>query len=320
MSPGTLKQVVTTAINFLETNDIEISPRKFKLKVKLPRATRKNKQALSKDDVIHVLNSCSDIRLKTYILLLASTGMRPGEGLSLRIKDIDFKSNPARIFLRGEITKTKTDRTIFLTEETKKQLMAWIDYKYRSRRRSFFDKTLGKWINERKMPQKNDTDLLFVVHHKSTQIAKHAYINLVDAFGKTLDRINMGQKEESNKHHRRRRLTFHSFRRFVKTTISDLGYGDFSEYFIGHSGSTYYRKPEKEKIELFRKIEPHLTFLDYPTLERQGADIQVKMDILEEENKRLRQSDIQKEDALSALSDQVLKLMNEVQDMKKLRP
>ena len=246
--------------------------------------------------------------------------MRPGEGLSLRIKDIDFKSNPARIFLRGEITKTKTDRTIFLTEETKKQLMAWIDYKYRSRRRSFFDKTLGKWINERKMPQKNDTDLLFVVHHKSTQIAKHAYINLVDAFGKTLDRINMGQKEESNKHHRRRRLTFHSFRRFVKTTISDLGYGDFSEYFIGHSGSTYYRKPEKEKIELFRKIEPHLTFLDYPTLERQGADIQVKMDILEEENKRLRQSDIQKEDALSALSDQVLKLMNEVQDMKILRP
>ena len=105
----------------------------------------------------------------------------------------------------------------------------------------------------------------------------------------------------------------------MKTTISDLGYGDFSEYFIGHSGSTYYRKTEKEKTQLFRKIEPHLTFLDYSTLEQKGADVQTKVEHLENENQRLRHSDQLKEDALSTLSDQVMKLMIEVHELKKQR-
>ncbi|MGZ5490271.1 MAG: hypothetical protein ACXW2E_08120 [Nitrososphaeraceae archaeon] len=53
----------------------------------------------------------------------------------------------------------------------------------------------------------------------------------------------MGSKDESNEN--RRKITLHSFRRFVKTTISDLGYADYSEWFIGHAGSTYWRKKDK---------------------------------------------------------------------------
>lgn len=45
ISPVTLKQWVVTVKNFLEYNDVDISPRKFKLKVKLPKVIRKNKQA-----------------------------------------------------------------------------------------------------------------------------------------------------------------------------------------------------------------------------------------------------------------------------------
>lgn len=112
------------------------------------------------------------------------------------------------------------------------------------------------------------------------------YITLITAFEKTLDRIGKGVYEDSNK--RRRKITLHSFRRWVKSTISDLGFSDYSEWFIGHSGSTYYRKSDKEKAELFKKIEPYLTYLDYSILERKGADIQTKVDTLEDENKELR--------------------------------
>jgi hypothetical protein len=49
--------------------------------------------------------------------------------------------------------------------------------------------------------------------------------------------MGKGAREDGN---RRRQITLHSFRMFVKTTISDLGYADYSEYFIGHSGSTYW--------------------------------------------------------------------------------
>jgi hypothetical protein len=66
---------------------------------------------------------------------------------------------------------------------------------------------------------------------------------------------------------------------FIKSTISE---SDYSEWFIGHNGSTYYRKTEKEKAEIFRKIEPYLTFLDYSELEAGGADVDTK---LQENNK-----------------------------------
>jgi hypothetical protein len=74
-----------------------------------------------------------------------------------------------------------------------------------------------------------------------------------EEFANTLDRIGFGNREDGNKS--RREITFHSFRRFVKTTISDLGYQDLFRVFIGHSGGTYWRKKDCEKAELFRKIE-----------------------------------------------------------------
>jgi hypothetical protein len=63
-----------------------------------------------------------------------------------------------------------------------------------------------------------------------------------------------------------------------------LGFGDYSEWFIGHIGSTYYRKSDKEKAQLFSKIEPYLTFLDYSELEARGADVVTK---LQEKDKQL---------------------------------
>ena len=130
----TSKQRIVTVKNFLEYHDVDISPRKFKLKVKLPRAVRKNKEALSKEDISDILNACSNIKLKTYVMLLAATGMRATEALSIRIKDIDLKPSPAKLYLRGEYTKTRTDRIVFLTEEITHQLTSWLSYKYRTRR------------------------------------------------------------------------------------------------------------------------------------------------------------------------------------------
>ena len=59
---------------------------------------------------------------------------RAVEALSIRIKDLDFESNPAKVFVRGEYTKTKADRIVFLTQEVTQQLKSWLDYKYRTRR------------------------------------------------------------------------------------------------------------------------------------------------------------------------------------------
>jgi hypothetical protein len=80
--------------------------------------------------------------------------------------------------------------------------------------------------------------LVFAVYQTSgTPNPDFLYDDSGSCFAKTLDRSGKGNREDGN--HRRRQITLHSFRRFVKTTISDLGYADFSEWFIGHSGSIY---------------------------------------------------------------------------------
>ncbi|MFZ0513671.1 MAG: hypothetical protein WAM14_18840, partial [Candidatus Nitrosopolaris sp.] len=108
---------------------------------------------------------------------------------------------------------------------------------YRTRRICHQDKQKGKTITEFRTPNKKDTDLVFAVYQdKKTPNPDSLYDDLGRSFGKTLDRSGKGDKEDGNQ--RRRQITLHSLRRFVKTTISDLGYADFSEWFIGHSGST----------------------------------------------------------------------------------
>ncbi|HET7641946.1 MAG TPA: site-specific integrase [Nitrososphaeraceae archaeon] len=154
----TFKNKILTVKTLPEYNDIEINQRKFKLKIRYPKTVTRDKEAIDKTDIVNILNSCSDIKLKTYVMLLASTGLRAKEALSIRIKDIDFESNPAKISIRGEYTKTKIDKYTFITNELKDQLNKWLDYKYRKRRicsKEPNEKTLTKY----RIPEKNLNEL-----------------------------------------------------------------------------------------------------------------------------------------------------------------
>ena len=83
--------------------------------------------ALTEDDLSDILLACSDVRLKTYVRFLAFTGMRAVETLSIRLKDINLDSNPARVYIRGEFTKTRQDRYVCVTSEMTQQLKIWLD-------------------------------------------------------------------------------------------------------------------------------------------------------------------------------------------------
>lgn len=321
ISTLTLKQWVVTAKNFFEYHDIDINPRRFKLKVKLPKVIKKEKEALSKEDIIDIINACSDIRLKTYVMLLAASGLRASEALSIRICDVEFHADPVKVFIRGEYTKTRLDRFVYLTCEVATQLNTWLQYKYRTRRVCHVDKAKNSTVTEYRTPTKNDTDLLFSVYQTKSEVPNlHSmYTDICLDFGRMLDRIGKGGKAYVGGNGKHRPITFHSFRRYVKTTISDLGYQDYSEWFISHSGSTYWRKKESEKAEIFRKVEPYLTFLDVVNLDRKGADVQSKVDELEMINQKLRERDAMNSDAIATLSDKLAQVMQEIEILKKQR-
>ena len=75
----------------------------------------------------------------------------------------------------------------------------------------------------------------------------------------------------------------------------------------------YWTKKDSEKAEIFHKVEPYLTFLNIP----QGANIQSKVEELEEINQSLRNRDKLKDDAISQLSDRLVALSTRLQEIER---
>jgi hypothetical protein len=92
-------------------------------------------------------------------------------------------------------------------------------------------------------------------------------VKALEEFQNLLTIIGMDDRKEEGIH-RRRKITLHNFRRFVKAVISDQTNHDYSEWFLGHNKSPYYTKKELERREIYAiKCMKYLTFLDYTTLE-----------------------------------------------------
>lgn len=121
LSTGSIWLYVTAVRSYLAYCDIDIIPAKFKRRVKLPKHYRQDEQAIDASDIRRILLSCSNRRLKSYLLVLASGGMRAVEALAIRNCDLDF-SVPTTIHIRKEYAKTRVARDVYISEEATKFL------------------------------------------------------------------------------------------------------------------------------------------------------------------------------------------------------
>lgn len=265
-----ISTMVKTAKKMFRLSGIKVNNEDFREFVSLPRKVRKVKSPIEKIQVTTLLNSCKDIQLATATMFHGVFGPRPIEACAVRNMDLDLDSEVPSVLFRAEYTKTRVERRRYIPKELVKQIKIWNKYKYRKHRVMLKG---GKMVTV--TPEPKSTDLLFAVwHHDEEQPQPESvYDNLRIKFAELVDTLQVGWENDN----RRRKITFYTFRRYVKSTISDLGYSDFSEWWIGHQGSTYYNKPEKERVALFRQIEPYLTFLDYAALESAGKDIEAQI-------------------------------------------
>ena len=67
-----------------------------------------------------------DLKAKALFLTLASSGMRIGEALKLKPSDIDFTSTPTKITISASITKNKSNRITFISNEATRYLKEWL--------------------------------------------------------------------------------------------------------------------------------------------------------------------------------------------------
>ena len=253
--------VRTTRLNlavlrsYLNYHDIDIIQTKFEKRVKVPKLLKTKEAPVDVSDIRKILLTCSNRRLKVYILVLASGGMRAVEALSIRIQDIDFRVNPTKIHIRAEYAKTREDRDIYISDEATQYLEKWIEWKYRNGR----PKTLD--------------DLIFGVGYSDNP--RNLYVDMSHEFGKLLDLSGFAERKDNNP---RRKITLHSLRRFADSTITTQAGQDYAEWFLGHSDNSYYTKKESELREIYAtKCMKYLTFLDYTTIEATGKNIDAQL-------------------------------------------
>lgn len=101
-----LKVYIVVVRSYLMFYEIDIVPSKFKRRVKMPRFYSDPEEHLSLSDIRDLLEFCSNTRLRTYILLLVSSGLRATEAASLRMVDVDMTSgSPTKITVRTEYSR-----------------------------------------------------------------------------------------------------------------------------------------------------------------------------------------------------------------------
>jgi integrase len=292
--------------SYLEYWDIDISSNKFRGKVTLPKKYKRNKEALDAKDIRTILLSCTNPRLKAFLMVLASSGMRSKEAISLRNCDIDFSVRPTKVHIRPEFSKTKQEHNVYVSDECSKELQKLIDSKYAN------DQSKN-YPNHLVFAKQNYKDSIETVN---------IYRRLHEHFIKVLQKVEM-DKRKDGQGIQRRQISFHSFRTFVKTTFANQTNSDFSEWMLGHSGSVYWSMKESEKRALYSKTMPYVTFLDYSVLETTGKNIQAKLEEKDREIELIRsEHEIYKKElqTIHAKADKIDKALAELESNPNLSP
>ena len=163
----------------------------------------------------------ADIKARSMILFLVSSGARIGETLKLKIEDFELDAEPPRVHIRAEYTKGGVGaRTAYFSIEARDAINDWLNIKDGLKKRNgkkYIDKRVFGW---------------------SVYTARFMW-------NMACDKAGIGTKDKSTQ---RRIYHIHSLRKFFRTKIGlDL---DVINALMGHSeylDSSYVRQ-EQEKI------------------------------------------------------------------------
>jgi len=224
--------------------------------------------------------------------------MRVGEALASRNMDLDFSVSPAKVHIRKEYSKTRVARDVYISEEATYYLKQWLDWKYK---------------NPDRVRKFHQEDLVFTVYQSKNPHS--LYMKIWREFDKLLKIVDMIEKKEGGLK-RRSKITLHSFRRYVKTVLSNQVGQDYSEWFLGHSKSPYWTLKEANRREIYAtKCMKYLTFLDYITLEATGKNIESQ---LEEKDKQIKSMKSKYDEDIGMLKDAICDMQNLLKNPKQL--
>lgn len=315
-STATINSSLKAVKGLLHSEMITLDTRLVLESASVPRAYRdeSNEYALDKPTVSKILQSVKVRRLRVFLFCLASSGCRVGELASIKWSDINLDNKPVSIHLKPEYTKTRTGRTVFVSDEAKEELNQWRLYKeqtYANVHKKLSNDELvflaGRVRNNNNSNNNNnrgnDDTFVYLLEKKTTPdfIAQGIQFSFVEL----LENLGIGTKKQQYDKSSRHTITSHAFRKFFKTQVSlEAKEPDIAEYLIGHRSlsQTYFRVSPKQIQQIYLdKLMPLLTFCDSASLEERVTTLTQKTEMITDLQKQISDMEIKHQGVLKRL-------------------
>jgi len=288
IKPKTIRNWLTVVKGYFLFMGIDVFAEKCKQIVKLPKVKRLKKEALTKEILIKLLRNL-DTKLQVAVLVAVSSGMRVGEISGLTLADIEFNSDPVKINVRAETSKSGEDRETYISKEASDALQDYLQRFFGWREDSpnkklqmlrIFGRTnrIRERDNRLPNPEEQLSEAILLQKALIRKLIKVPELNRLARNG-------------------RRVIHFHAFREFFYTQVSNVSGSNYAHALMGHHEylDTYYTLSQKQQVSLYKKAESYLTISDYTKIEKSLENIQNKQtDIVEKYDafeRYLRQKD-----------------------------
>jgi integrase len=246
----TARQTFIRVKEFFNYYNKELSSKELKfLRNKLPKG---NARTMEKDrdiETIRTILQHLDVKGRALVLVLASSGMRMNEALSITLDDIDLSSKPACLAVRGATTKTGDTRITFISTEASQAVTEWL--KVRANYiRSSANRNNGLVKSGRGAEKTSDDD---------GRLFPFSDQNASAIWDVALVKAGLLSRDKTTN---RNQLHYHQFRKYFISQLSLVVSKEIAEMLAGHNGyltGAYRRYTRKQLAEEYLKGEHVLT-------------------------------------------------------------
>ena len=225
IAPSSLKTYFIRLNSFLHYKGIKLDSRDVKSELIFPKILEEELYPLQIDDISKILSAANYDKRGMYLAQISS-GMRLGEIVQIRMKDLVLDSKRIMVKIPAKITKTKQARTTFLSTEAEKMI-------------------------RHKLKKLDDDDLVW----GNNPIPLNNEIAEITNLHRYLSKCGLDMKYDSGQY----KINTHSFRAFFITKMSRHD-PNFAKKLAGQKGYLlqYDRMTDKEKLDKYLEFEKDL--------------------------------------------------------------
>ena len=226
------------------------------------KKSKEHRHPLSQMEYRRIIDGLSRHPIVQALFLgLGSSGMRIGEALSLKKKDLDLTGQRIKVIIPAN-TKTRTGRVTYLSLETEKILRPHLE-------------NIGI------------DDYVF-----ATNDSKDNSSSVRTMLARLVDKLELVDRYQSNNI---RKITTHSFRAYFFTKAARMHGENYAHKITGHGGylMQYDRMTEDEKLEMYLQLEPELAVYEQTKNELELCKLRDKVEeihVLKQEVQKLREA------------------------------